>query len=653
MNRVPALLWVFAVSVSSIAYGAECQIEDVAGLYESQWGQMSCRERDGQLNCCYGNVQACDKQLHLELQPGGGELSGRWEYSNGSAGPATFPIDADCKLLSGLWGSGATANRGWTVGDRIGGVVASQAEEPDTPVETDSPASTAANVSPAGPAQCRPEDLGLYYDTNFGDLDCESTDAGMDCRFVASEIAGCEFMFLFEFDDTGQWGREWLVGRVLDSGVVGITRMRLDASCAIVQGFWRGQGPSRILKVNGLRESPGSAGPVPYTAACDIGDIGKHYWSFRGSFECADAGDSLSCDALPSQETRAAKLRSQQLETMKLRPSEDEGVLVGYLVQSGRRQPVSVPLDERCNLRDGTLGACDSKSLPGPLSMRVDPRGAGGDLSLAQPQFEIAEIYLAQRMKKEAVPHLMTAADQGHVDAKFELAQILENGAGNRHAVRAAYLEQDVDRATELYAQAAAAGHAEALTNLARRRAQEARFDALLAKAESGDADAQFQVAMLYREGKIVNYDIEAYAAWVKRAAAQEQPAALHLMAQATYDKDDPAAAQKAKAMYERAAELGHPLSWVSLAVIAFYRESSYSRAKDYLRKALGSSDEFVVQRALAAQANIKEVLANREYQKWLNSPAGVRHALDQLNSSRQSAFQNAADFAFDTVFLN
>jgi TPR repeat protein len=87
--------------------------------------------------------------------------------------------------------------------------------------------------------------------------------------------------------------------------------------------------------------------------------------------------------------------------------------------------------------------------------------------------------------------------------------------------------------------------------------------------AESGNAEAQHNLALLYRTGKGVKKDLAASLVWFQRAADQGIPDAQYYLAY-MYDNGEGVElnAQKALVWYRKAAEHGQGLAQINLGVI-------------------------------------------------------------------------------------
>ncbi len=112
LSILPVLALLLATQAS-----ATCTVEQIAGTYPSQFGTIDCKAQGGVLNCCYEDVQACNKQLRLTLNPNGREVNGQW-LERGQSGPAKFVVTPQCDLMAGRWGSGPRPTARWSVDPR-------------------------------------------------------------------------------------------------------------------------------------------------------------------------------------------------------------------------------------------------------------------------------------------------------------------------------------------------------------------------------------------------------------------------------------------------------------------------------------------------------------------------------------------------------
>ncbi len=122
---------------------------------------------------------------------------------------------------------------------------------------------------------------------------------------------------------------------------------------------------------------------------------------------------------------------------------------------------------------------------------------------------------------------------------------------------------KDEAQARMLFERAAAAGNPRGVTNLAALTGgtpSDPRSRAMFAKAaETGSAEAQYQLGLMAADGIGGPQDDVAARAWFEKAATQGHPGALERMgAFAQSGRGGPQDASAAKAYYEKAAALGN-----------------------------------------------------------------------------------------------
>lgn len=132
----------------------------------------------------------------------------------------------------------------------------------------------------------------------------------------------------------------------------------------------------------------------------------------------------------------------------------------------------------------------------------------GAQLRLAKAYERGVEI---ERKPEQVLKWYLKAAEQGDREAQIQVAQMYEQGSGT---------PQNPAEAGRWYLRAALNGGAPAI--------------ALIQKAaELGHADGQYWLARAYAEGRDTARDIEVSVQYLRRAAAQDHPEALRLLAQA------------------------------------------------------------------------------------------------------------------------
>jgi len=129
-------------------------------------------------------------------------------------------------------------------------------------------------------------------------------------------------------------------------------------------------------------------------------------------------------------------------------------------------------------------------------------------------------------------------------------------------------------------------------------------LDAFYGIAKEGDAKAQFNVGLIYANGKGVNRDSYQAMEWYKKAADQGNTAAQYNLAKLISqrkDSHDPRAKKWVKYWYEKAAEGGQKEAMNNLALLYLKGdgvEKNELRAFELLRKAALLGDS-------AAQVNV------------------------------------------------
>ena len=77
--------------------------------------------------------------------------------------------------------------------------------------------------------------------------------------------------------------------------------------------------------------------------------------------------------------------------------------------------------------------------------------------------------------------------------------------------------------------------------------------------AEAGDALSQYQVGMMYYEGRGVDVDYKQARAWLEKAAAQDEPNAVcQLGAMSQTGRGVASSWRRARELYQRSIELGN-----------------------------------------------------------------------------------------------
>jgi len=167
--------------------------------------------------------------------------------------------------------------------------------------------------------------------------------------------------------------------------------------------------------------------------------------------------------------------------------------------------------------------------------------------------YELGRAYAANQQAPEAMAAWRKAADKGSTSAMVELGVLYGTGAG---------VAKDEAQARKLFERAAEAGNPRGVSNLAAlggaATADPMRSRQLLEKAAETNAEAQYQLGMMFAEGTGGTKDDVRARALFEKAAAQNHPGALERMgAFAQEGRGGSKDTDAAKAYYEKAAALG------------------------------------------------------------------------------------------------
>lgn len=195
--------------------------------------------------------------------------------------------------------------------------------------------------------------------------------------------------------------------------------------------------------------------------------------------------------------------------------------------------------------------------------LKADPADAAAMALIGQLH---AEGLSVKQDDAEAARWMKLAADRGYTPAIFALGVMTLDGRG---------VARNADAARLLFEKAAAEGHPGALYNLGIIAIGRTPPDFAAAArdfrkaAEAGDADAAYSLALMYREGRGVERDVEQAARWMEMAAdernlAAEVEFALMQFNGVGVDKNEPAAAR----LFARAANKDNPSAQNRLARI-------------------------------------------------------------------------------------
>lgn len=118
----------------------------------------------------------------------------------------------------------------------------------------------------------------------------------------------------------------------------------------------------------------------------------------------------------------------------------------------------------------------------------------------------------ASEMWEELFSENLDDAEDGDVDARYEVGVMYLKGQG---------VQSDRAKAVMWLRRAADDGHEGAARKLQRMEEQQAKFEKLRGKAESGNVKAQYEVAMMYLKGRGVDQDGKWAQIWLGKAAKQ------------------------------------------------------------------------------------------------------------------------------------
>jgi TPR repeat protein len=175
--------------------------------------------------------------------------------------------------------------------------------------------------------------------------------------------------------------------------------------------------------------------------------------------------------------------------------------------------------------------------------------------------YQLGRAYAANQQTPDAITAWRKAADKGSTSAMVELGVLLATGAGGQRDPA-----KSKEMAQELFTRAAEAGNPRGVLNLLALAANggppfdPAQARALLAHAaQSGSAEAEFQLGVMLANGTGGPQDDAAARAMFEKAAAQNHPEALQWMGVfAQGGRGGPQDSAAAKSYYERAAALGN-----------------------------------------------------------------------------------------------
>jgi uncharacterized protein len=132
-------------------------------------------------------------------------------------------------------------------------------------------------------------------------------------------------------------------------------------------------------------------------------------------------------------------------------------------------------------------------------------------------------------------------------------------------------------------------------------------FEQFLYLAKQGNSSAMTRVAVMYGEGKGVEYDFEECVRWDMKAADAGSQAALLNLGISYRNTGD---ARAAKRWFEKSLQMGDGEAALELAKMYLISELETERVKKYLDQALQSKNTCEASREEARQLLIKILLA-------------------------------------------
>lgn len=175
----------------------------------------------------------------------------------------------------------------------------------------------------------------------------------------------------------------------------------------------------------------------------------------------------------------------------------------------------------------------------------------------------------------------MAQAQQGSMDAQFEIAAMYENGRG---------VALDRAAAVEWYNKAAAQGHSRAAGAVARIQDNERRFAKTQKQAETDDLEAQYSLGNMYLTGTGVTLDLGSAQLWLNRAAARGHIKAQFKLAHLYYvDLGDRTDYRAAFEWFSKAADNGYAHAMYYLGEMYSYGagvKKDFDKAREWYGKA-------------------------------------------------------------------
>ena len=246
---------------------------------------------------------------------------------------------------------------------------------------------------------------------------------------------------------------------------------------------------------------------------------------------------------------------------------------------------------------------------------------------------------LANEMWKELFNEHLENAEAGDVEAQYELGVMYLKGQG---------VEQNREQALQWLQRASDGGNEQAKSKLTRVRQQQDKFEELAAKAQSGDVDAQYQVAMMYLKGRGVSQSGKQARIWLGKAAEQGDARAITRLGIVNYKGEGgPTDYPQALNMFKRVSSTSALAQYYLGEIYANGAgvKQDYPAAIDWYKQAAEGGFE----RALGKIINLEEEIRVKELRQRNRAQAKLRKqeaeaaAAAQQQAAKKTAKQASA----------
>ena len=249
--------------------------------------------------------------------------------------------------------------------------------------------------------------------------------------------------------------------------------------------------------------------------------------------------------------------------------------------------------------------------------------------SILIPLFLFAGIQsplLANEMWEELFEEHLENAKAGDAEAQYELGIMYLKGQG---------VEQDREEALLWLQKASDGGNEQATSKLGRVKQQQEKFEQLAAKAQAGDIDAQYEVAMMYLKGRGVRQSGKQARKWLAKGAEQGDERAITRLGIVNYKGEE------GPRDYSLALELLNRVSGTS-ALAQYYLgemyasgagvKQDYPAAINWYKKAAEGGFE----RALGKIINLEEELRVQDLRQRKLAQAKLRKQKAEAAAAKQ-----------------